>query len=46
MKSMHRHMMGKPEMKEPKEQKMKESQESKAVNELDKTTLSVTKKNE
>lgn len=44
MKFMHRHMMGKPEMQDPKEQKMTESQQSKAEEGLDKTTLSVTKK--
>jgi len=46
MKSMNRHMMGKPEMKERKEQKMTEGQKSKAVEGLDKTTLTVIKKNE
>ena len=44
MKSMHRHMMGKPKMKDPMENRMKESNNSKAVEGLDKTTLTVIKK--
>ncbi len=45
MKSMKRHMMGKPEMKERKDQKMTtEGQKSKAVEGLDKTTLTEIKK--
>jgi len=44
MKSMNRHMMGKPKMKDAMEQKRTESQKSKAVEGLDKTTLTVTRK--
>ncbi|MBE0678521.1 MAG: hypothetical protein IH592_07125 [Bacteroidales bacterium] len=45
MKSMHRHMMENPPMKDAMDQRMKESQKSKAVEGLDKTTLTVIKKN-
>lgn len=44
MKSMHRHMKGTPKMKDPMEHRMKESNDSKAVEGFDKTTLTVTKK--
>lgn len=44
MKSMNRHMMNKPAMKERKEQKLIEGQKSKAVEGLDKTTLTEIKK--
>lgn len=43
MKSMHRHMMEKPQMKETMQHRMKESQDSKAVEGLDKTKLTVIK---
>jgi hypothetical protein len=44
MKSMRRQMMGSPGMKEPMDQKMTESQKSKAVEALGKSTLTVLKK--
>lgn len=46
MRSMNRHMMGKPRMKDNMEQRRTDSQKSKAVEGLDKSTLSVTKKNQ
>jgi len=46
MKSMHRHMMRNPRLKDSMEHRMKESRDSKAVEGLDKSTLSVTKKNQ
>jgi hypothetical protein len=46
MKSMNRHMMGKPEMKDRKDQKIMQGPKSKAVEGLDKTTLTITKKNQ
>lgn len=46
MKSMQRHMMGEPKMRQPRDPKMTETQKSKAVEGLDKTTLTVIKKNQ
>ena len=46
MKSMNRHMIRNPGMKDSMEQRMTERQDSKAVEGLDKTTLTVTKKNQ
>lgn len=46
MKSMHRHMIRNPKLKDSMEHRMKESRDSKAVEGLDKSTLSVTKKNQ
>jgi len=46
MKSMNRHIMGNPRMKDSMEKRMTERQDSKAVEGLDKTTLTVTKKNQ
>lgn len=44
MRSMQRHMRGTPGMRDPMERRMKVSNDSKAVEGLDKTTLTVTRK--
>ena len=44
MKSMHRHMMEDPQMMNSMKERMKESHDSKAVEGLDKTKLTVIKK--